>query len=73
MLVLCLLIFSICMGIILLSIHNRDEIHQLMAWLSGLLALVCILILSPPLIKGCLGLLFYTIGVKIIPTHNSFR
>lgn len=73
MLVLWLLIFSICMGIILLSIHNRDEIHQLMAWLSGLLALVCILILTPPLIKGLLGIILFTFGHKVFPAHNSFR
>ncbi len=68
-----LLIFSICMGIILLTIHNGDEIHQLMGWLSSLLALTCILILTPPLIKGLLGLFLFTIGHKIFPAYKSFR
>ena len=68
-----LLILSICMGIVLLSIHNRDEIHQLVAWLSGLLAVVCIFILTPPLAKGVLGLLFFAIGHKMLPVPKSFR
>ena len=68
-----LLILSICMGTILLSIHNRDEIHKLMAWLSALLALVCVFVLTPPLIKGLLGLLIFGIGHKIFPAHKSFR
>ena len=73
MLVISLLIFSICIGIILLSIHNQDEIHQLVAGLSGLIALICAFILTPPLIKVFLGLLFFTIGHKIFPVHQSFR
>jgi hypothetical protein len=73
MLIFWLLIFSISIGTILLIIHNGDEIHLLMAWLSGLLGLFCILILTPPLIKGLLGLIFFTIGHKIFPDHNSFR
>ncbi|MEM8830059.1 MAG: hypothetical protein AAGE96_11980 [Cyanobacteria bacterium P01_G01_bin.19] len=68
-----LLILSTVMGIILLSIHDRDEIHQLMAWLSGMLALFCIFVVTPPLIKGLLGLLFFAFGHKIFPAHNSFR
>lgn len=68
-----LLILSIIMGIILMSIHDRDEIHQLMAWLSGILALFCIFILTPPLIKALLGMIFFVIGHKILPAHNSFR
>lgn len=68
-----LLIFSVVMGIILLSIHDSDEIHQLMAWLSGMLALFCILILTPPLVKGLLGLIIFVIGHKIFPLHKSLR
>lgn len=68
-----LLILSICIATILLSIHHHDEIHQLIAWLSGLLALVCILILTPPLIKALLGLLFFAIGQKFFLANNSFR
>ena len=73
MLAIWILICSICVGTILLLIHNRDEIHLLMAWLSGLLGLFCILILTPPLIKGLLGLLLFALGHKIFPAHNSFR
>ena len=73
MLIFWLLIFSICMGSILLLIHDCDEIHLLMAWLSGLLGLVCILILTPPLIKGLLGMILFAIGHKVFPAHNSFR
>ena len=68
-----LLILSICIVIILLSIHSYDEIHQLMAWLAGLLALVCIIILTPPLIKSILGLFLFTIGYKIVPVHSDFK
>ncbi len=73
MLIFYLLILSICMGIILLTIHNSDEIHKLMAWLSGLLALVCVFVLTPPIIKGLLGLLFFSVGHKFFPIHKSFR
>ncbi len=68
-----ILICSICVGSILLLIHNRDEVHLLMAWLSGALGLLCILILTPPLIKGLLGLVFFGVGHKIFPVHNCFR
>ncbi len=73
MIILWLLIFSICMGIILLTIHNSDEIHLLMVWLSGLLGLVCILILVPPLIKGLLGLIIFAARHRFFPTYNSLR
>ena len=73
MLIFWLLIFSICMGSILLLIHDRDEIHLLMVWLSGLLGLVCILILTPPLIKSLLGIILFTFGHKVLPTHNGFK
>ncbi len=73
MLVTSLLVFSICIGTILLCIHGHDEIHQLMVWLSGILALLCIFILTPPLIKGLLGLLLFIIGHKLCPTSNNFR
>ena len=68
-----LLILSTVMGIILLGIHDRDEIHQLMAWLSGMLALFCVFVIIPPLIKGLLGLLFFAIGHRFLPAHNSLR
>ncbi len=67
-----LLILSIFIGAIFLSIHYSDEIHQLVAFLSGLIALVCVFILTPPIITGLLVLLFLTIGHKIFPAHNSF-
>ncbi|MDJ0741769.1 MAG: hypothetical protein QNJ32_00245 [Xenococcaceae cyanobacterium MO_167.B27] len=68
-----LLVLSICLGMIILSIHERDEIHQLVAWLSGLMALVCFFILTPPVIKGLLGLLFVAMGHKIFPAYRSFK
>ncbi len=61
------------MGSILLLIHDRDEIHLLMVWLSVLLGLLCMLILTPPLIKGLLGIILFSIGHKVFPVHNSFR
>lgn len=73
MLVINLLILSICIGTILLSIHDEDEIHQLVAFLSGLIALVCVFILTPPLIKGLLGLLLFTIGHRFFPVYRSFK
>lgn len=69
MLVVSLLILSICIRIILLSIHNDDEIHQMVAFLSSLITLVCIYILIPLILKIVLVLLFFTIGHKIFPTH----
>ena len=73
MLTLNLLILSIFIGTIVLIIHERDEIHRLVAWLSGLIAIICIFVLTPPLIKGFFGLLFFTIGHKIIPIYKTFR
>ncbi|MGF1479951.1 MAG: hypothetical protein ACFB4I_10725 [Cyanophyceae cyanobacterium] len=61
------------MGTILLSIHEQDEIHQLVAILSGLLAVICFLILTPPLIKGMLSILFLIVVHKLFPTHESFE
>ena len=68
-----LLILSVVMGIILLSIHDRDEIHQLIALLSGMLALFCVFVVTPPLIKVLLGLFLFAILHKFFSTHNSFR
>lgn len=73
MLVVSLLILSICIGVIILSIHESDEIHQMLAFLSGLITLFCVFILSPLFIKGLLGLLFFTIGHKIFPIHQSLK
>lgn len=73
MIPICLLIFSSCIGTILLSIHHQDEIHQLVAWLSGLIALICIFILTPPLIKGLIGLIFFTTAPKVFPVHKTLR
>ena len=73
MLAISLLILSIFIGVFFLSIHDRDEIHQLVAFLSGLIALVCVFILTPPIIKGLLLLLFLTIGHKIFPIYGSFK
>ena len=68
-----LLILSICVGVIIFSIHQKDEIHQILAFLSSLIAVICAFILSPFLIKGLLGLLFFTIGHKIFPVHHSLK
>ena len=73
MLAVSILILSIGIGISFLVIHDEDEIHQIVAFLSGLIALICIFVLIPPLIKGLLGLLLITIVPKIFPVHNSFR
>ncbi|VEP17368.1 conserved hypothetical protein [Hyella patelloides LEGE 07179] len=73
MLVISLLIFSICIRIILLSIHDDDEIHQMVAFLSSLITLVCVYILIPIVLKIFLGILFITVGHKIFPTHIISR
>ena len=73
MLITIVLILSICMATILLTIHNRDEVHRIIAFLSGLIAILCVFILSPPLIKGLLGLLFFILINKIFPDYKSFR
>ena len=73
MLIMYLLILSICMVAIILSIHNSDEIHQIVACLSGFITILCLFILTPPLLKGGLGLGFFAMAHKIIPVHKSFR
>ncbi len=65
MLVISLLILSISIGVVVFSIHNYDEIHQIIIFLSGLVALICFFILTPLLVKTLLGILFFTIGHKI--------
>ncbi|MGV2830953.1 hypothetical protein [Myxosarcina sp. GI1(2024)] len=70
MLTVSLLILSICIGTILLTIHGHDEIHQLVAFLSGLIAITCIFILTPPLFKGLLSLFFLTIGHKLFSVYK---
>lgn len=68
-----LLVLSVCIGVMLLFIHDRDEIHQLMAFLSGIVALVCTLVLMPPLLKGLLGFVFVYLLNKLCIIHNSFE
>lgn len=68
-----LLISSICMGIIVLTIHDRDEIHQLVAFLSGLIALVCTLVLMPPMLKGLLGIVFVVVLNKAFVNYKSLK
>ncbi len=71
--VITLLVLSISIGTILLVIHDRDEIHQVLAFLSGLIAFICIFILSPLLLKGLLGLVLLTIGHNIFPAYRCFK
>lgn len=73
MLVINLLILSISIGLVIFSIHNNDEIHQIIAFLSGLIALVCFFILTPLLVKSLLALLFFTISHKIFLNYKSFK
>ncbi len=73
MFVISLLILSISIGTILLIIHDRDEIHQVLAFLSGLIAFICIFILSPLLLKGLLALVLLTIGDNIFPVYRCFK
>jgi hypothetical protein len=73
MLVVSLLVLSIFIGAIILSIHNSDEIHQIVAFLSLLITLICFFILSPLLIKSLLGLSFFTIGYKLFPAYRSLK
>ena len=71
--VITLLVLSISIGTILLVIHDRDEIHQVLAFLSGLIAFICIFILSPLLLKGLLGLVLLTKGHNIFPAYRCFK
>ncbi len=73
MLVISLLVLSIFIVAIILSIHNSDEVHQLVAFLSIFITLICVFILTPLLLKGVLVLLFFTIGNKIFPAHRSLK
>lgn len=73
MFVISLLILSISIGTILLIIHDRDEIHQVLAFLSGLVAFICIFILSPLFIKGVLGLILLIQGHNIFPAYRCFK
>ncbi len=67
------LVFCVSIAAIVLIIHEHDEIHQLMAWLSALTGIVCVFILTPPLIKGLLGLVVFFIGHRLFPVHKSFK
>ena len=71
MLAVSLLILSIGIGTSFLIIHDEDEIHQIVTFLSALIALICIFVLIPPLIKGLLGLLLITIIPEIFPVFHS--
>lgn len=73
MLVVNLLFLSICTALFFLIIQNSNEIHQLVAWLSGLIALLCVFILIPPLIKGLLGLLLLLISRQNTIVRNSLK
>ena len=73
MFVISVLILSISIGTILLLIHDRDEIHQVLAFLSGLVAFICIFILSPLLLKGLLGLILLTSGHNIFSAYRCFK
>jgi hypothetical protein len=72
MLVINLLLLAICMAAIFVGIHNQDEVHQLVAFLSGLIALVCIVVLSPAIVKILLALIVFFLGQKILPTPHKF-
>ena len=73
MFVISLLILSISIGTIFLLIHDRDEIHQVLAFLSGLIAFICIFILSPLFLKGLLALILLTMGHNIFPAYRYFK
>ena len=73
MLAIGLLVLSICVGTIILIIHDRDEIHKMLAFLSAIMALICVFILTPPIIKSLIGLLFFYIGHRIFPAHSIFK
>ena len=73
MLVINLLLLAICIGAIFCWIHNQDEIHQLIVFLSGLMASVCILILSPAIVKLLLALIvLFFYHKKIATTPRKF-
>lgn len=72
MLVINLLLLATCMAAIFYWIHNQDEIHQLVVFLSRLIALVCILVLSPTIIKLLLALIVFFLYHKILfISHKS--
>jgi hypothetical protein len=53
------------MVVTILSIHNRDEVHQIIAFLSMLITLICTFILAHVIIK-ILVTLFFFISTNII-------
>lgn len=71
MLVVNLLILSISIGLIVFLIQEKDEIHQIIFFLSGLIFLICAFILSPLVIKILLVLFFFILENKLFPVlHN---
>ncbi len=72
MLVINLLLLATCMGVIFCWIHNQDEIHQVVIVLSGLIALVCILVLSPAIVKLLLVSILFFLYHKILLTPHNF-
>ncbi len=70
MLIVSLLMLSICIGTILLIIHGGDEIHQLVAFLSAIIACTCIFILIPPTIKALISLGVLTFGCIKFPIYK---
>ncbi len=74
MFVISLPILSTSIGTILLIIHDRDEIIiTRIAFLPGLIAVICAFILTPPLIKSLLGLVLLSIGHKIFSIYQCFK
>ena len=71
MLITTLLVLLICIATMLLTIHDKDEINRIIAFLSGLIAILCVFILTPLMIKILLGLLFFTITNKILSDHKK--
>ncbi|GAB4224978.1 MAG: hypothetical protein Kow0049_01840 [Stanieria sp.] len=72
MLVINLFLLAICLVMIFGWIERQDEIHQIVVFLSGLIALLCLLILSPPLIKLLVAIIIFFTYRKVLPISSKF-
>lgn len=72
MLVINLFLLAICLVTIFGWIERQDEIHQIVVFLSGLIALLCLLILSPPLIKLLVAIIIFFTYRKVLPISSKF-
>jgi hypothetical protein len=72
MLVINLFLLAICLVTIFGWLERQDEIHQIVVFLSGLVALLCLLVLSPPFIKLLVAMIIFFTYRKLLPRSSKF-